>query len=171
MATVSSPASFSLRLVSADSTAELIRRARFDDQVKAVVLRVDSGGGSAFASEVIRRELELTRAAGKKVVVSMASVAASGGYWIASQADRIIAEPTTLTGSIGVFGGKFALGEALARFGVDVRGIGVGSEFADAYGVLNMGPTFPLNLRQDVDVVLVGLNYRFGGSGPVVARY
>jgi protease-4 len=86
------------------STAELILKARNDDEVKAVVLRVNSPGGSALGSELIRRELELTRAAGKPVVVSMGDVAASGGYWIALAADEVLADPATITGSIGVFG-------------------------------------------------------------------
>jgi len=86
------------------STAELIRKARDDDEVKAVVLRVNSPGGSALGSELIRRELELTRAAGKPVVVSMGDVAASGGYWIALAADEVMADAATITGSIGVFG-------------------------------------------------------------------
>ena len=90
--------------IGGDSTAELIRQARQDDNVKAIELRVDSGGGSAFASDIIRRELELARAEGKKVVVSMGSVAASGGYWISTASDEIWAAPTTITGSIGIFG-------------------------------------------------------------------
>ena len=85
------------------STANLIRKAREDDQIKAIVLRVDSPGGSAYGSELIRRELELTRAAGKPVVVSMGSVAASGGYWISMASDEVIADRSTVTGSIGVF--------------------------------------------------------------------
>ena len=84
------------------STAELIRKARDNEKVKALVLRVNSPGGSAFGSELIRRELELTRKAGKPVVVSMGNVAASGGYWISMAADEIIADPATITGSIGV---------------------------------------------------------------------
>ncbi len=88
--------------VGGDSTAKLLRQAREDDKVKAVVLRVDSPGGSAFASELVRRELELTRSAGKPVVVSMGDVAASGGYWISMAADEVIADPMTITGSIGV---------------------------------------------------------------------
>ncbi|UVW27536.1 signal peptide peptidase SppA [Massilia sp. H6] len=90
-------------VVGGTTTANLIRQAREDKQVKAVVLRVDSPGGSAYGSELIRRELELTRAAGKPVVVSMGSVAASGGYWISMAADEVIADPATITGSIGVF--------------------------------------------------------------------
>jgi protease-4 len=84
------------------STATLIRRARDDKDVKALVLRVNSPGGSVFGSELVRRELELTRAAGKPVVVSMGDLAASGGYWIATASDEIIADPSTVTGSIGV---------------------------------------------------------------------
>ena len=86
------------------STADLIRKAREDDKIKAIVLRVNSPGGSAYGSELIRRELELTRKAGKPVVVSMGNVAASGGYWISMAADEIIADAATITGSIGVFG-------------------------------------------------------------------
>lgn len=110
--------------IGAESTAELIRDARFDKNVKALVFRVDSGGGSAFASEVIRRELELTRAAGKPVVVSMSSVAASGGYWISMTSDRIYAEPTTITGSIGVFGMFLNFPRTLDKIGVHVDGVG-----------------------------------------------
>jgi len=90
--------------IGGDSTAALISKARNDESVKAIVLRVDSGGGSAFASEVIRRELEKARADGKPVIASMGSVAASGGYWISTSADQIWAHPTTITGSIGIFG-------------------------------------------------------------------
>lgn len=90
--------------IGGDSTAALVRKAREDRRVKAIVLRVDSGGGSAFASEIVRRELEIARKAGKPVVASMGSVAASGGYWITLAADEIWAYPTTITGSIGIFG-------------------------------------------------------------------
>ena len=90
--------------IGGDSTARLIRKAREDEGIKAVVLRVNSPGGSAFASEIVRRELELTRQAGKPVVVSMGDVAASGGYWISMSSDAVIADAGTITGSIGVFG-------------------------------------------------------------------
>lgn len=90
--------------IGGDSTARLIRKAREDEAIKAVVLRVNSPGGSAFASEIVRRELELTRQAGKPVVVSMGDVAASGGYWISMASDAVIADAGTITGSIGVFG-------------------------------------------------------------------
>jgi protease-4 len=95
-------------VMGSETVAEQFRRAREDDDVKAVILRVDSPGGAVFASEVIRREEELT-ARVKPVVVSMSDVAASGGYWIAMSANRIIAEPGTITGSIGVLTGKFNL--------------------------------------------------------------
>ncbi|SEL30610.1 protease-4 [Roseateles sp. YR242] len=90
--------------IGGESTSALIRQARLDDKIKAVVLRVNSPGGSAFASELVRRELELTRAVGKPVVVSMGGVAASGGYWISMSSDEVIADPSTITGSIGVVG-------------------------------------------------------------------
>jgi len=116
-------------IMGADSLVELIRRARQEEQVKALVLRVNSPGGSAFASELIRQELELTQLAGKPVVVSMADVAASGGYWIAATADRILAQPTTVTGSIGVFAILPSLEDSLAEIGVATDGVGT-SELA-----------------------------------------
>jgi protease-4 len=102
--------------------------------VKAIVLRLNSPGGSDTASEQIVAAIRAAKAAGKPVVVSMGTYGASGGYWIASEASAIVAEPSTLTGSIGVFGGKFAMGPALAKFGVDVRQLSVGSSYAGAFG-------------------------------------
>lgn len=111
--------------IGGDSTAELIREARHNKNVKAILLRVDSGGGSTFASEVIRRELELARQDGKPIVISMSSVAASGGYWISLPANEIWAYPTTLTGSIGIFGILPTFQKTLARYlGVHVDGVG-----------------------------------------------
>jgi protease-4 len=111
--------------IGGDSTAALVRRAREDDDAKAVVLRIDSPGGSVFASEVIRRECELVREAGKPLVVSMSSVAASGGYWIATSSDEIWASPDTITGSIGIFGIFPDVHETLARYlGVHLDGVG-----------------------------------------------
>jgi len=109
--------------VGGDTLARLIREAREDDKVRALVLRIDSPGGSAWASEVIRRELEVTRAAGKPVVASMSSTAASGGYWIAAGADEIWAHPATLTGSIGIFAMFPEFSEPLDRLGVTVDGV------------------------------------------------
>ena len=110
--------------IGGDSTAALLRRARFDDKVKAVVLRIDSGGGSAFASEVIGQEITLLREAGKPVIASMGAVAASGGYWIAAPANEIWASPTTITGSIGIFGLLHTAENSLATLGLNVDGVG-----------------------------------------------
>lgn len=90
--------------IGGESVARLVRDARNNDKVKAILLRVDSPGGSGFASELIRRELQLAKEAGKPVVISMGDLAASGGYWISMTSDMIFAEPTTITGSIGIFG-------------------------------------------------------------------
>ncbi|MEE4273819.1 MAG: signal peptide peptidase SppA [Thermoanaerobaculales bacterium] len=110
--------------IGGDSTAALIRQARNDENVKAIVLRVDSGGGSAFASEVIRRECEKARADGKPVIASMGSVAASGGFWISTSSDQIWAHPSTITGSIGIFGMIPTYQRPLAEhLGVRVDGI------------------------------------------------
>lgn len=105
------------------STSALIRAAREDDAVKALVLRVDSPGGGAFPSEQIRREVELTRRAGKPVVVSMGDIAASGGYWITTDADRVFADASTITGSIGVFTLWFNAPETMATLGLNTDGV------------------------------------------------
>jgi protease IV len=110
--------------VGGDSTAQLVRQAREDASIKAVVLRVNSPGGDAFASELIRREIELTKAAGKPMIVSMGDVAASGGYWISMNGDEIYAQPTTITGSIGIFGLFFTIPNTLAKIGVHTDGVG-----------------------------------------------
>jgi protease-4 len=110
--------------IGGDSTAALLREARLDDKVKAVVLQVDSGGGSAFASEVIRKEIDLIKAVGKPVVASMATYAASGGYWISASADQIFAEPSTVTGSIGIFGIMTTFERTLEYVGVRTDGVG-----------------------------------------------
>ncbi|MFP7755333.1 signal peptide peptidase SppA [Thermodesulfobacteriota bacterium B35] len=108
-----------------------IRQARNDPRIKALVLRIDSGGGSALAAELIRRELELTRKSGRPVVVSMGSMAASGAYWLSADADRIVASPVTLTGSIGIFGALPTFEHSLARIGVHSDGTGT-TRLADA---------------------------------------
>lgn len=118
-----------------DDVAKALREAAEDDDVEAVVFRVSSPGGSDVASEQILQAVNAVKKAGKPLVVSMGTYAASGGYWVASQADAIVAHPSTLTGSIGVYGGKFALGPALERFGVNVEGVQLGGEFASAYDV------------------------------------
>jgi protease-4 len=119
--------------IRSDDLAEALYDAIEDDAVKAIVFRVSSPGGSPDASEQILAAVRAAKAAGKPVVVSMGDYAASGGYWISSEASWIVAQPTTLTGSIGVFGGKFVLAEALGRFGVDMRSLSVGGDYAGAF--------------------------------------
>ncbi|MFT3807328.1 signal peptide peptidase SppA [Arenimonas sp.] len=113
--------------VGGDSLAELLRQARYDDDLKAVVLRIDSPGGSVMASEVIRREIAALKAAGKPVVASMSSTAASGGYYIAMDADEIWANPATITGSIGVFGIMPTFEGTLGKLGISTDGLGTTS--------------------------------------------
>jgi protease-4 len=127
--------------VGGDSTAALIKRARESERVKAIVLRVDSPGGSAFASEQVRRELELARAAGKPVVVSMGDLAASGGYWISLAADELIADPATITGSIGVITVFPGFADAMARLGLRTGG------YATTWLAGAADPTRPLDPR------------------------
>ncbi len=110
--------------IGADSTSELLRQALNDDAVAAVVLRIDSPGGSTFASDVISNSVLALQAAGKPVVASMGSVAASGGYWIAASADEIYASPSTITGSIGIFGMFQTFQRSIDALGLNVDGIG-----------------------------------------------
>ena len=110
--------------IGGDSLSQLIRQARLDKNIKAVVLRVDSPGGSVAASEEIYRELEALRAAGKPLVVSMGDLAASGGYYISAPANQIWASPATLTGSIGIFAVIPTINQTLSKVGVSVDGIG-----------------------------------------------
>jgi len=110
--------------VGSDSLARLLREALYEEAIKAVVLRIDSPGGSVFASEVIRREVDALRKAGKPVIASMSSVAASGGYYIAMDADQIWASPATLTGSIGVFAVFPTVERTLNKFGITIDGVG-----------------------------------------------
>ena len=120
--------------VGGESTAELLREARDDDNVKALVLRVNSPGGEVFASEQIRREVAALKEAGKPVVVSMGDVAASGGYWISMNADRIYADPSTITGSIGIFGLFPTADRALDKIGVHTDGVAT-TKYAGAFDV------------------------------------
>ena len=110
--------------IGGDTLQELIHRAGQDERIKALVLRIDSGGGSAFASEIIRSELLRFRETGKPLVVSMSSVAASGGYWIATAADEIFASPGTITGSIGIFGLYPTFEKSFQTLGLAADGIG-----------------------------------------------
>jgi len=123
--------------IGGDSTAKLLRKARLDEQVKSVVLRVDSPGGSAFASEIIRQEIELLKTAGKPVIASMGTYAASGGYWISAPADKIYAAPSTITGSIGIFGMMMTFEDSLSNLGIYTDGVGTTD-------IAGFGPTQPL---------------------------
>jgi protease-4 len=125
--------------IGGSSLSALIRQAREDDAVRSVVLRIDSPGGSAFASDAIRRELELLKPAGKPLVVSMGSVAASGGYWIATGSEEIWAASTTVTGSIGIFGAFPTFERSLEAVGVFNDGVGT-TRLADAFN-----PSRPMN--------------------------
>jgi len=136
--------------IGGDTMADLLVQAREDENIKAVVVRVDSGGGSATASEVISREIELTRQAGKPVFVSMGSIAASGGYWIAAPADQIWATPTTITGSIGIFGAFPTFEKSLKSLGITSDGVGT-TRLSDAFD-----PSRPLNdlVAQSMNLVI-----------------
>ncbi len=125
--------------VGGDTTAMQIREARLDPKVKAIVLRVNSPGGSVSASEVIRDELEAARTAGKPIVVSMGGMAASGGYWISTPADYIVASPNTLTGSIGIFGVINTVENSLDSIGVHTDGVAT-SPLADVAVTKSLPP-------------------------------
>jgi protease-4 len=111
-------------LIGGESTAQLLRQARLDDDIRALVLRVDSPGGSTIAAEQVYREVRALKQAGKPVVVSMSDLAASGGYYIAAPADEIIASRNTITGSIGVFASIPTFNRGLGKLGINVDGIG-----------------------------------------------
>jgi protease-4 len=126
-------------MMGSDTIARQFRRARNDDSVKAVVVRVDSPGGVAYSSEVIRHELELTKAV-KPVVVSMSDVAASGGYWLAMSANRIVAEPGTITGSIGVLMGKFNIRGLYDKLGLSTDFVATTANATLEYPYQNFTP-------------------------------
>ncbi|MFZ9085499.1 MAG: signal peptide peptidase SppA [Steroidobacteraceae bacterium] len=137
--------------VGGETLSALLRELREDDSIRAVVLRIDSPGGSMYASEQIRREVRGLQEAGKPVVASMSSVAASGGYYIAAPADLIVAAPTTITGSIGVFALFPTLERSLGKLGITLDGFGT-TELAGA-GRLdrNMNPAFAQVLQSSVE--------------------
>ncbi|MGX6647364.1 signal peptide peptidase SppA [Maricaulaceae bacterium MS644] len=120
-------------VIGSDRMSRAIDSAARDSSVRAIILRVDSPGGSAIASDQIWDAVVRAREAGKPVVVSMGSVAASGGYYIAAPADRIVANASTLTGSIGVVAGKIVVDGALQRLGVNIEPLSVGGEFTTAF--------------------------------------
>ena len=145
------------------STSRLIRQAREDKAIKAVVLRIDSPGGSAFGSELIRRELELTRAAGKPVVVSMGNVAASGGYWISTSSDEVIADAATITGSIGVFAILPTAEKVIDKLGIHTAGAPT-TWLADAGN-----PLRPLDPRF-AQVIQGSINHVYGDFISIAAK-
>lgn len=134
-----------------ESTAALIRRARRDDEVAAIVLRVNSPGGSAFFSEVVRKELELAQLQGKPVVASFGGVAASGGYWISATADRIFAEPDTITGSIGIFGVLPTFEESADALGINSDGVGTHALSGAGNALEPLNPAYADLLQQSVE--------------------
>ena len=117
-------------VMGSDTVCAAFRAARQDPRVRAVVFRVDSGGGSAIASDLIRRESQLTREAGKPVITTMGDVAGSGGYYVALGSDAIVAQPATITGSIGVLTGKPVLGALKERFGITTDSVTQGAHAA-----------------------------------------
>ena len=136
--------------IGGDSTARLLRKARLDENVKAVVLQIDSPGGSSLASEIIRQEVLELKNVGKPVVVSMGTYAASGGYWIAADADRIFASPSTITGSIGVFGMFMTYENSLDYLGIHSDGVG-SNELAGFSAVRPLAPEFGQILQRNVE--------------------
>lgn len=137
--------------ISADHLGELIRQAREDDTVKGLVLRIDSGGGSAVASEQIRQELLLLQKEGKPLVVSMGALAASGAYWITAGADRIFASPFTLTGSIGIFGVMPTFEQAITKVGIASDGTGTTRMAGAENPTLPMVPEMEQSIQLSVE--------------------
>jgi protease-4 len=148
--------------IGGESTADLLRQARYDNAVKAVVLRVDSPGGSMFASEQILREVQFLRKAGKPVVVSMSTYAASGGYYISAAANQIFASPTTLTGSIGVFSVVPTFQHTLEKLGVKVDGIGTTPLAGDMRQDRALTPATRQILQNSVDHAYAEFLHRVG---------
>jgi len=143
--------------IGGDTLANIFNELKNEDTIKAVVLRIDSGGGSAFASEIIRDAIRRVQDAGLPVVVSMSSVAASGGYWIAAEADSILALPTTITGSIGVFGIIPTIDQSLAKLGVYSDGVGT-STFA---GMMNIDRPLNEQVKQVIQLSVDDIYARF----------
>lgn len=139
--------------IGGDTLTQLLRKAREDKDISALIVRVDSGGGSAFASEIIRQEMQAVRAAGKKIYVSMGTVAASGGYWMASAADEIWATPFTITGSIGVFGMFPTVDEGLNKLGIFTDGVATHSLSGAMRPDRPMDPTAEKIAQQGVEAI------------------
>ncbi|BHH83338.1 signal peptide peptidase SppA [Desulforhopalus sp. 52FAK] len=153
-------------MIGGDSLSILIDKARTDKNIKGLVLRINSGGGSAFASEIIRQTIIEYKKSGKPIVVSMGTVAASGGYWIAADADEIWAESSTITGSIGIFGAIPTFEESLKSLGIYSDGIGT-TPLASGLDITrplaepikdSIQQTIEYNYRQFLDIVAMGRN-------------
>jgi protease IV len=147
-------------MIGDETLRDLLREARDDEEIRALVLRIDSGGGSEFASEAIMREVELVREAGKPVVVSMGSVAASGGYIMSLPADEIWAHPTTVTGSIGAVAMVPNFGRLLGRWGVNVDGVGT-HRFS---GDFRLDRAFSEDAKEIFNTMVEGAYERFLGN-------
>ena len=156
---------FGESVMGSDTIAEQFRRARQDDSIRAVILRVDSPGGAAFSSEVIRRQLERTKLV-KPVVVSMSDVAASGGYWISMSANKIVAEPGTITGSIGIYTGKFNLRGLFDRLGISIDSVTTAENSTLDSPFHNFTPAQRDSLRKTMTD-----NYRFFVRGVAEGRH
>jgi protease IV len=137
-------------IMGGDSVAAELRRARTDSSIKAIVLRIDSGGGSAVASEVIRREVQLAKGI-KPVVVSMSDVAASGGYWIAMDANKIVADPNTITASIGVLTGKFNISGLFGMLGISTDSVATSDNASMFSSQQNFTPTQRDNIQKSLN--------------------
>ncbi len=142
-------------LMGADTISRLIDEAIADDEIDGIIMRVDSGGGSASASAIIGGAVERAREAGKPLIVSMGSTAASGGYWISTHAAEIVADPATLTGSIGVFSGKIVVRQLMDELGVDWGRVGRGAHA----GIFSPLDPFSASERDRLDT-LIDVTYR-----------
>ncbi len=140
-------------VIAGDDYADAFRKARGDKSIKAILFRINSPGGSVTASAQILEALKEARAAGKPVIVSMGPLAASGGYYVSCAADRIVAEPATITGSIGVLTGKVAIGKSLGMIGVGADEIGVGKNALFDSGFQPYTPDQLANLNEQADVI------------------
>jgi protease-4 len=137
--------------IGSETLLQVIRDARNDQDIKAVVLRINSGGGSVFASEIIRRELQTLQQSGKPLIISMGAMAASGAYWIAAEADEIWAYPTTLTGSIGIFGALPTFEDSLAELGIYSDGIGTTELSSGLNLTLPLAPQIKKSIQLNVE--------------------
>ncbi len=144
------PGRSSAGMIGADTVTSLLRQARTTPSVKAVVLRIDSGGGSAFASELIRQEILQLKKAGKPLLVSMGSIAASGAYWLSANADEIWAAPSTITGSIGIFMALPTFNESLAQLGIRRDGIGT----TNLSGALDLSRPLAPEVKEAIELTL-----------------